>query len=153
LQIEQADISQKPVSYREATARGSIRLNPSTVKRVKENRLEKGDVLSVAKTMAVLAAKQTPSMIALCHPLRIERTLVQVRLTKDRIEVTATVSAHEKTGVEMEALSAVSVALLNIWDMTKSYEKDEHGQYPNTQIEEIRVVRKVKQKSVGNGQD
>ncbi|MDA4132044.1 MAG: cyclic pyranopterin monophosphate synthase MoaC [Thaumarchaeota archaeon] len=144
MKIEQADISGKPVSFREATARGSIKLKAETIKLVKDNKLEKGDVLSVAKTMAILAVKTTPEMIALCHPLKVERTRVEASILKDRIEVTVTVSAHEKTGVEMEALTAVAVALLNIWDMTKGYEKDAEGQYPGTRIEEIRVVKKVK---------
>jgi cyclic pyranopterin monophosphate synthase len=144
MRVEQADISNKPSAFREATARGSIKLKPATVKLVRENRLEKGDVLSVARTMAVLAAKRTPEMVALCHPLRLEKTAVETTVRKDGIEVTVTVSAHEKTGVEMEALTAVSVALLNIWDMTKGYEKDADGQYPETRIEEIRVVKKVK---------
>ena len=144
MHIEQADISKKPVSFREATARGSIKLKVGTLRRIREKTLEKGDVLSVAKTMAVLAVKRTPDMIALCHPIRVERTRVETKLAKDRVEVTVTVSAHEKTGVEMEALSAVTVALLNIWDMTKAYEKDDAGQYPFTHIGEIRVLKKVK---------
>lgn len=144
MQLEQADISRKPVSYREATAVGTIRLRPSTIRRLREKRLEKGDALSVAKTMAVVAVKQAPSLIALCHPLRVEKTNVETRVRRDAIDVSVTVSAHEKTGVEMEALTAVMVALLNIWDMTKGYEKDSEGQYPETRIEEVRVVRKVK---------
>lgn len=144
MELEQADISRKPVAFREATARGSIRLRPDTVKRIEENRLEKGDVLAVAKTMAMLAVKRTPDVVALCHPLRVERTAVDAAVKKGGVEITVTVSAHEKTGVEMEALTAVSVALLNIWDMTKAYEKDDKGQYPETRIEGIRVVKKVK---------
>jgi cyclic pyranopterin phosphate synthase len=142
--LEQADVSRKPVAFREATARGSIKLKPSTVKRLKENKLEKGDALAVAKTMAVLAVKKTPDVVALCHPLRVERTVVETKVVRDGVEVIVTVSAHEKTGVEMEALTGVSVALLNIWDMTKAYEKDADGQYPDTGIEQIRVVKKVK---------
>ena len=146
MDLEQADISRKPVSFREATAVGSIRLKPSTVKLVKDKKLEKGDALAVAQTMAVLAVKQTPNIIALCHPLRVERTVVKTTVGRDKVEVSVTVAAHERTGVEMEALSAVSIALLNIWDMTKAYEKDENGQYPDTRIEEIKVVRKVKKR-------
>ena len=144
MDIRQADISPKPVLFREATAWGRIRLKPETVDLVREGRLGKGDALAISKTMAVLAAKKTPDMLALCHPLRIERTEVEMKLNEDSIEVTVTVSAHEKTGVEMEALTAVSVALLNIWDVTKAYEKDEGGQYPSTRIEDIRVLKKVK---------
>jgi len=144
MDIRQADISAKPVLFREATASGRIVLKPETLRLVKEGRLEKGDAISISKTMAVLAAKKTPDVLALCHPLRIEGTEVETKLNEDSIEVRVTVTAHEKTGVEMEALTAVSIALLNIWDATKAYEKDERGQYPSTRIEDIRVLKKVK---------
>jgi cyclic pyranopterin monophosphate synthase len=144
MKVEQADISEKPVIYREATATGSIILKEKTVDLVRKNKLEKGDVLTVAKTMAILAVKRTPDTIALCHPLKVEKTRVDTKLGKGRIDVTVTVSAHEKTGVEMEALAGVTAALLNIWDMTKGYEKDSGGQYPTTRIEDIHVVNKVK---------
>jgi len=146
MDVKQADISAKPVIYREATAWGKISLKPETVRRVKEGRLEKGDALAIAKTMAVVAGKKTPDMLALCHPLKLERTVVRTKLNRDSIEVEVTVAAHEKTGVEMEALTAVGVALLNIWDVVKAYEKDEGGQYPSTRIEEIRVIKKVKRR-------
>jgi cyclic pyranopterin phosphate synthase len=144
MDITQADISAKPVLFREASAWGRIRLKPETVRRVRDGRLEKGDALAIAKTMAVVAGKKTPDMLALCHPLRLESTKVETKLNSDSIEVTVSVTAHEKTGVEMEALTAVSIALLNIWDVVKAYEKDAQGQYPSTRIEEIRVVKKVK---------
>ncbi len=140
MSFKQVDISQKPVSYREATAVGRIRLKPSTVRLIKEGKLEKGDPLSLAKVMGVLAAKQTPNLLPLCHPLSIEKA----RVAGSVVEVSVTVSAREKTGVEMEALTAVSIALLNVWDVVKAYEKDEKGQYPDTLMESIRVVRKVK---------
>ena len=142
--IRQADISSKPVLYREASASGRIRLKPETIRRVREGRLEKGDAIAIAKTMAVVAGKRTPEMLALCHPLRLESTEVETKLNDDSIEVTVRVGAHEKTGVEMEALTAVAVALLNVWDVVKAYEKDPDGQYPSTSIEEVRVLSKVK---------
>ena len=108
---------------------------------------EKGDPLQLASTMAVVAAKQTPSMVALCHQLKIEKIEPKVKVGGDWVEVTVKVAAHEKTGVEMEALTAVSVALLNVWDVVKAYEKDSKGQYPLTSIESIRVTRKVKRGS------
>jgi cyclic pyranopterin monophosphate synthase len=147
MSFKQVDISSKPVVYREATATGRITLKASTVDRIRRGKLEKGDALSLAQTTAIMAAKQTPSLIALCHPLRIEESVPSVRLGKDWVEVTMKVAAHEKTGVEMEALTAVSVALLNIWDVTKMYEKDSAGQYPSTEIGPIRVVKKVKRPS------
>ena len=144
MNFKQVDISGKPVVYREATAVGRIKLKPSTIELIRRGKLEKGDALSLAGTTAIMAAKQTPSIIALCHPLRIEESVPAVKLGKDWVEVSMKVAAHEKTGVEMEALTAVSVALLNIWDVTKMYEKDSNGQYPSTEIGPIRVVKKVK---------
>lgn len=144
MRFKQVDISGKPVVYREATASGRIRLKPSTVRMIRDGKLEKGDAVALAGTTAILAAKRTPSLVALCHPLKIEETVPEVKLGKDWVEVTVKVAAHEKTGVEMEALTAVSVALLNIWDVVKAYEKDSKGQYPTTEIGPIRVERKVK---------
>ena len=145
--FKQVDISHKPVVYREATATGRIRLKPSTIDLVRKGKTEKGDPLALAATAAILAVKQTPTVVALTHPLKIESTLPKLEIGKDWIRVTVTVSAHEKTGVEMEALTAVSVALLNIWDVVKAYEKDPDGQYPRTEIESIRVTKKVKRAS------
>ncbi len=144
MRVRQADISKKPVSYRLAVAAGRIKLKPETVKLIKAGKVGKGDAIAIAETMAVLATKKTPDLLALCHPLRVEGTEVETRLLRDGVEVTVSVSAHEKTGVEMEALTAVSVALLNIWDVVKPYEKDSKGGYPSTSIEGIRVVKKVK---------
>ncbi len=144
--MKQVDVSSKEVVYREATATGRIRLKPSTIELIKEGKLEKGDPVSLATTAAVIATKMTPTIVALAHPLKIEKTEPRVELGKDWVDVTVTVAAHEKTGVEMEALTAVSAALLNIWDVVKSNEKDSGGQYPTTGIESIRVVKKVKRK-------
>ena len=144
MRSKQVDISGKPIIYREATAVGRIKLKPTTIGLIKKGKLEKGDPVSIASTTAVLAAKQTPSMVALCHPLRIEETVPSIRIGRDWVEVSVKVGAHEKTGVEMEALTAVAVALLNIWDVVKTHEKDQTGQYPSTEIGPIRVVRKVK---------
>ncbi len=140
----QVDISGKPVVFREATATGRIRLKRETIERIRNGTLEKGDAVSLAITAAVLAAKKTPELIAYSHPLQLEKTQPEVSIGDDWVEVSVTVAAHEKTGVEMEALVAVSNSLLNIWDVVKAYEKDENGQYPGTMIESIRVVRKVK---------
>ena len=142
--MRQVDISDKKVVYREATATGRIRLHRSTLALIRKGGLEKGDPLSLAATTAILAVKGTPGIVALAHPLRVEKTEPRVRLGADWVEVTVTVAAHEKTGVEMEALTAVAVALLNIWDVVKAHEKDENGQYPATRIESIRVTSKVK---------
>jgi cyclic pyranopterin monophosphate synthase len=144
MSVKQADISAKPVVFRQATAIGRIALKRATLELIRGGELEKGDPLAISKTMAILAVKKTPEMLALCHPLRIEHVDVVETVLEDSIVVKVTVSAHEKTGVEMEALTAVSVALLNIWDVVKAYEKDKAGQYPETTIEGVRVVEKVK---------
>lgn len=141
------DITAKPEVPREATAKGQIKLKPETIQRIKQGKIEKGDVFTIAKTAGILAAKNTCSLIPLCHPLPLTNVNIDLRVSDDRIvEAEATVKTKAQTGVEMEALAAVSVALLTVWDMTKQYEKDAKGQYPSTAIENIHVVRKIKQK-------
>lgn len=142
--FKQVDVSAKPISFRQATAVGFIRLKPETISIIRKGGIEKGDPLSLARVTGVLASKQTSNVVVLCHPLKLDSAKMGARLKKDGIEVSATVSAHERTGVEMEALTAVSVALLNVWDVVKQYEKDADGQYPSTRIQSIRVTKKVK---------
>jgi len=142
----QVDISGKATVYREATATGRIKLSRDTIKILKNKKLPKGDPVSTASTMAILGAKLTPSLIALCHQLKIEKTEPKITLGPGWLEVSVTVGAHEKTGVEMEALTAVTIGLLNVWDMVKALEKDANGQYLHTAIESIRVVQKLKGK-------
>jgi len=140
------DVSSKAEVYREATAKGTIRLKAETVKIVQEGKTAKGDPLYTAKIAGILAAKKTSSLIPLCHPLPLTSVKVQAKvLDKSRIEVSATVKANAQTGVEMEALAAVSAGLLTVWDMVKQYEKNSEGQYPTTAIENIHVVKKLKQ--------
>lgn len=139
-----ADVTEKTLMYREATASGKIRLKPETISLIKEGKVEKGDPLYTAKIAGILAAKQTSNLIPLCHPLPITNIKIDVEIQDSAIEVTATVKTQAQTGVEMEALVAVSTSLLTIWDMVKPYEKDAEGQYPDTVIEEIRVLKKVK---------
>ncbi len=140
------DISSKAEVFREATAVGTIRLKPETVKLIREGKTAKGDPLYTAKIAGILAAKKTSELVPLCHPLFLTNVEVQARVSGDSgVEVTASVKTKAQTGVEMEALTAVSVALLTVWDMTKQYEKDSQGQYPYTAIENIHVVKKVKQ--------
>jgi len=139
------DVTAKPEVYREATARGLIKLKPETVNLVRAGKIEKGDPFYVAKIAGILAAKGTSSLIPLCHPLPLTNVEVNAEIVNDStIGVEATVKTRARTGVEMEALTAASVALLTIWDMTKQYEKDAEGQYPNTAIQDVHVVRKVK---------
>jgi len=140
------DVTAKPEIYREATAKGKIKLKPSTINLIREEKIEKGNPFDVAKIAGILAAKKTSSLIPLCHPLPLTNVNVDIKIVDDStVEVNATVKTRAQTGVEMEALVAVSVALLTIWDMTKQYEKDKTGQYPSTAIQDIHVVRKIKQ--------
>lgn len=143
--MSMVDVTKKPEVYREATATGSIRLKPETVRLIREGKIEKGDPFNVAKVAGILAAKSTSSVIPLCHPLPL--TNVEIRLeiaTESEVTAETTVKTRAQTGVEMEALVATAVALLTVWDMTKQYEKDANGQYPHTLIKNIRVVHKVK---------
>jgi len=143
--MSMVDVTAKPEVYREATARGLIKLKPETLKLIREGRVEKGDPLSIAKVAGILAAKNTSSLIPLCHPLPLTSVELNTKIVDDSaVKVEATVKTRAQTGVEMEALTAVTVALLTVWDMTKQYEKDERGQYPHTVILNIRVVRKIK---------
>lgn len=138
------DISQKEASLRMAKAKGVLNLKKSTVSAIKEGNIKKGDVLSTAKTAAILAVKKTPDLIPLCHPIPINSVEVSLDLGEDIIVCECKVTAHYATGVEMESLVGVSTALLTIWDMVKYLEKDEHGQYPTTNISNIKVVLKQK---------
>lgn len=139
------DITAKPEVHRQATAKGQIKLKPETINRIKQGKIEKGDPFTIAKVAGILAAKNTSQLIPLCHPLPLTNVDVELRiLNASTVEAEATVKTKAQTGVEMEALTAVSTALLTVWDMTKQYEKDAKGQYPDTAIENIRVDRKIK---------
>lgn len=139
------DVSGKPEIFREATATGTIRLKPETIKLIKDDKIAKGDPLYTAKIAGILAAKKTSELVPLCHPLPLTNVDVDAEVSGDTsVEVTAVVKTRAQTGVEMEALTAVSVALLAVWDMTKQYEKDSAGQYPSTAIENVHVVKKLK---------
>jgi cyclic pyranopterin phosphate synthase len=140
------DVSGKPEVFREATAAGTIKLKAETVHLIKEGKIAKGNPLYTAKIAGILAAKNTSTMIPLCHPLPLTNVEIQVEiLGKSEVQVTSTVKTKAQTGVEMEALTATSVALLTVWDMVKQYEKDPQGQYPQTVIENICVVKKIKE--------
>ncbi len=140
------DVSSKPEIFREATASGTIKLKPETIRLVKEGKIAKGDPLYTSKIAGILAAKKTSEIIPLCHPLPLTKVQIDAKVVgPDNVEVTATIKTKAQTGVEMEALTAVSAALLTVWDMTKQYEKDATGQYPSTRMENIHVVSKFKQ--------
>ncbi len=141
--VKMVDITPKDVVFRKAKAEGFIRLKKETLDAIRENRVAKGNVLTTANVAAVMAVKKTPELVPMCHPLPITGVKVDFEILDDGVKVTCEVKCTAKTGVEMEALTGVSVALLTIWDMVKSLEKVD-GQYPHTAIEWIRVVEKVK---------
>ena len=144
--MSMVDVTAKPEVYREAKAKGAIKLKPETIRLIREGKVEKGDPFHVAKVAGILAAKNTSSLIPLCHPLPLTNIEVDLQIVNDStVEVETTVKTRAQTGVEMEALVAATVALLTVWDMTKQYEKDKRGQYPHTTIQNIRVVRKKKE--------
>lgn len=144
--IRMIDVSDKETVARRAVAAGVIKLKASTVAAIRDGEIKKGDPLTVGEIAAILAVKKTPELIPLCHNIPIGKVHVEYTLGETTIEAKCTVTTNAKTGVEMEALAGVSIALLNIWDMTKYLEKDEGGQYPDTVITDIRILEKVKGK-------
>lgn len=140
------DISKKDVVLRTAKASGKILLKEDTIKRIKNNQVQKGDVFTIAKIAAINAVKKVPDLIPLCHSIPINHVSVDFEFeSNNNIKVSCTVKSFAKTGVEMEALTGVNVALLNIWDVVKMYEKDDYGQYPFTIINDIKVDEKIKE--------
>ena len=136
------DVTKKPDTQREAVARGTVRMQAATLDLLKKGKVAKGDVLAVAKLAGIMAAKQTPSLIPLCHPVligdvRIDFTLDEKNST---VEITTTVDSIGKTGVEMEALTATAVTALTIYDMCKAVDR-------GIQIENIRLISKSGGKS------
>ncbi|NJK97963.1 MAG: cyclic pyranopterin monophosphate synthase MoaC [Bacteroidetes bacterium] len=131
------DVSEKRAQYRIAKATGSIKLQIETIKLIRENSMKKGDVLTVAEIAGIQAAKQTASLIPLCHPLLLSKVKVTTHLTDDGVNIFSEVKCTGNTGVEMEALTAVSVALLTIYDMCKAVDK-------TMEISGIKLLEKTK---------
>jgi cyclic pyranopterin phosphate synthase len=141
------DIHAKPDVPRRAVAEGTLRLRPRTLAAIRAGRVEKGDPIATAEVAGLQAIKSTWQTLPHCHPIPLTSAAVEFGLGKDRVVCRTTVEATYKTGVEMEALYGVSVALLTVWDMVKSLEKDARGQYPSARIEGVRVVSKDKAKA------
>ena len=119
------DVTQKDATVREAVAKGKVMMKPSTLEQVRSAGLKKGDVLAVARVAGIMAAKKTPDLIPLCHPIPLDNIAVDFDLSgNSSIGITATAKSTGKTGVEMEALVATSVSALTIYDMCKSVDKD-----------------------------
>jgi cyclic pyranopterin phosphate synthase len=135
--VRMVDVSAKPATERIAIAKGSVVMKPATLEMIKKGETAKGDVLAVAQMAGIMAAKQTSQLIPLCHPLPITSVSVELKLDEERsaVDITATVKTTAQTGVEMEALTAVSVAALTIYDMCKAVDR-------GMRIESIRLARK-----------
>lgn len=131
------DVGQKPDSEREAVAKGTIKMQPSTLKLLREGKLPKGDVLAAAQVAGIMGAKRTPELIPLCHPLLLSEVKVDFEPDprSSAINIVARVKTTGKTGTEMEALTAVTISALTIYDMCK-------GVDPKMRIDNIRLVRK-----------
>jgi len=138
------DVTGKPVVRRMAEAAGKIILSPGTIKKIEEGGIKKGDPFLVAEVAAMNAAKQTHLLIPHCHQIPLDTVKVTFEIVEATVEAKCLVRAQARTGVEMEALIGVSVALNTLWDMVKYLEKNEQGQYPATMITDIRVIKKEK---------
>ena len=129
------DVGPKPITARRAVARGLLRVSPETLALVRERRIEKGDVVAVARVAGIMAAKRTSELIPLCHPLRLTHLAVDIALTDEGLAIEATAETADRTGVEMEALTAVSVAGLTLYDMLKAVER-------GARLTDVRLVEK-----------
>jgi len=141
--VRMVDVGDKPDTVREATAKGEVHMRPETLALIQEGGIPKGDVLAVAHVAGIMAAKHTHELIPLCHPLPLDKVDINFNFREDGtdshtalVEITATVRCHGKTGVEMEALTAVSIAALTIYDMCKAVER-------TMRIQNVRLVRKI----------
>ena len=140
-------VGHKPIVERVAIATGILELSTDSADAIRNGLVAKGDVLEASMVAAIQAVKETPRSIPHCHIIPIESCSVVWDWEDNDLRCTVRVSAHWKTGVEMEALCGVSTGLLCAWDMVKSLEKDDQGQYPKTKIREIRVLEKHKDKA------
>ena len=136
------DVSAKDITERTATARGSVLMQPETLRRIQDHGIRKGDVLTVAQLAGIMGAKRTPDLIPLCHPLALTSVTVDLACDPDRnaVDITATCRLKGRTGVEMEALTAVSVAALTVYDMCKAIDR-------GMRLTDIRLIHKAGGKS------
>jgi len=133
--IRMVDVSQKSLTEREAVAKGLVVMKTETLSMIKDGKMPKGDVLATAQVAGIMAAKQTSLIIPMCHPLMLDEVRVEFSLSQQSVEITATVKCTGKTGVEMEALTAVTASALTIYDMCKMVER-------GITIENIRLIKK-----------
>lgn len=142
--VHMVEVGEKPDQRRSATAEGTIYLQKETIKMIQNAEIKKGNVLTTAQIAGIQAVKKTSDIIPLCHPLKISGVEIDFEVEETCITARCSCKTIGKTGIEMEAVTGVSVALLTIWDMTKAVEKDENGQYPDTKISDIIVTKKEK---------
>jgi len=138
------DITQKEIVLRSAVATGILKLSQKSVDAISSNQVKKGNVIEASTIAAIQAVKETPRIIPHCHPIPLEGCKVDWELLEHSLRCTVSVTAHYKTGIEMEAITGVCAGLLCALDMVKSHEKDSDGQYPNSEICEVRIVEKYK---------
>jgi len=138
--IRMVDITDKRRTRREAVARVTVRARPRTLKKIKKGALAKGDCLTAAQSAGILAAKATPDLLPLCHPVRVTHADIAFAWGPKALEITARVKAEDATGVEMEALTACAVAALTVYDMAKAEE-------PGIVIGDLKLLRKTGGKS------
>ncbi|WP_128475977.1 cyclic pyranopterin monophosphate synthase MoaC [Halorussus pelagicus] len=143
-EVQMVDVGDKPDTARRAVAAGEIRLQASTVAAIRDNDVSKGDVLATARVGAVQAVKHTWETIPMCHQIPITNVETDFEVGDERVSLEVAVETTGKTGCEMEALEGVTTGLNVVWDMVKAAEKDADGQYPETAIENVRVVEKQK---------
>lgn len=138
------DIGTKAVVERRAIAKGRVHLQPATKEAITTGTVNKGDVIEASTVAAIQAVKDTPRIIPHCHPIPLEGTRVEWHWENNDLWCVVEVNAHYKTGIEMEAITGVCAGLLCVFDMVKSLEKDERGQYPSAKISDVQVVEKFK---------
>ena len=138
------DVGSKPIIAREAVATGLLHLSPASLDIVANGRSPKGDVREASTIAVIQAVKETPRILPHCHPIPIEGCTVDWSIEEDALRCTVTVRTHWTTGVEMEALCGVNAGLLCAWDMLKSAEKDNNGQYPVARINGVRVLKRAR---------
>jgi cyclic pyranopterin phosphate synthase len=143
-EAQMVDVGDKPDTARRAVAAGEIHLDPTTIEAIEADEIGKGNVLATARVGAIQAVKHTWETIPMCHQIPITNVDTTFDVGADRVELTIAVETTGKTGCEMEALQGVTTGLDVVWDMVKAAEKDEDGQYPGTEITNVRVLEKEK---------
>lgn len=138
------DITEKSIIKRTAKATGLLKISKAARIAINNNEVNKGNVIEASTIAAIQAVKETPRIIPHCHPVPLEGCDVNWRLDNDGLRCDVSVVAHYKTGIEMEAITGVCAGLLCALDMIKSFEKDSTGQYPNTEICDVRIIEKLK---------